>query len=106
MKERQLLQKKNNSFHTTFAGESPIKLAFKSLQMLITPEPELDFLAAIKIAVSSKAKHWQLSKKKKAYDKKNGYIFIENLNNHHYYHSQRLPLMEKCLHCSTVSSFI
>lgn len=60
--------------------------------MLITPEPELDFLAAIKIAVSSKEKHWQLPKK--AYYKKNGYIFIENFNNHHYYHSQRLPLRE------------
>lgn len=64
MKERQLLQKNNNFFHTTFAGESPIKLASKSLQMLINPEPELDFLEAIKTAVSSNAKHWQLPKKR------------------------------------------
>lgn len=84
MKENQLLQK-NNFFHTAFAGGPPIKLASKSLQMLIIPEP--DFLAAIKIAISSKAKHWQMPIKE-AYHKKNGYIFIENFNNHHYYHSQ------------------
>lgn len=61
--------------------------------MLITPEPELDFLAAIKIAVSSKAKHWQLQNK--AYNKKNGDIFTKYSNNHHYYHSQRPPPMAK-----------
>lgn len=61
--------------------------------MLIIPEPKLDFFAAIKIAVSSKAKHWQLPNK--AYSEINGDIFTKYSNNHHYYHFQRPPLIEK-----------
>lgn len=62
--------------------------------MLLTPEPELDFLAAIKIAVSSKAKHWQLPNKA-CNKKKNGDIFTKYSKNHQCYNSQGPPLMEK-----------
>lgn len=58
--------------------------------MLITPEPELDFLMAIKTMVSSKAKHWQLPDK--AYNKRNSGTFTKFSNNHPC-HSQRPPLM-------------
>lgn len=73
--------------------------------MLAAPEPELDFLVAIKIVVSSKANYWQPPNK--AYSKKSGDIFMKCSNDHHYYHYQRSFLTEKeCLHCNTLSNFM